>query len=100
MKMIHSVSSLGRGNPFPVIQCSKLREYRFFEFFVLFCIFLELQVLEDRNLVQMYRHPSTSYIWNKMSLKVKLSFYFSLYCVHTFRSVVQKVFRTGFPHLL
>ena len=64
------------------------RFFNFWSFFVFLLIFLELQVLEDRNLVQMYRHPSTSYIWNKMSLKVKLSFYFSLYCVHTFRSVV------------
>ena len=68
---------------------------RFFEFLVVFLlIFLELQVLEDRNLVQMYRHPSTSYIWNKM--KVKLCFYFSLYCVHTFRSIVQKCLEQDF----
>ena len=30
--------------------------------FLFLLIFLELQVLEDRNLVQMYRHPSISCI--------------------------------------
>ena len=50
---------------------------------------LEMQVAEGRNLIDMYRHHSTSHIWNKISLKVNMWLYFSLYCVRTFRSIVQ-----------
>ena len=65
-----------------VLKANRVQVSHFCFFCVSLLVSLEMQVAEGRNLIDMYGHHSTSHI--KISLKVNMWLYFSLYCVRTF----------------
>ena len=66
-----------------VLQAYRVQVSHFCFFCVSLLVSLEMQAAEGRNLTDMYRHHSTSHIWNIISLKVNyVVIFFAVLCTY------------------